>query len=261
MVSIFSRGIDLLQLTLPLRKGKELTHDSRYASRSCKSEKVLAVLHDFLGVDLSTYTCLDIGCSQGGITHQITPHFRWTIGIDPDQGAIQDAVRSSHSENIGFAIASGYLLPFPEHSFDVVICAQVYEHVLDQPGLAREIWRVLRPGAICFFSGPNRLAFMEEHYWLPLLSWPPRPLSNLYMRLFQRGNFYDAYPLFYWQIRDLWRSFIINDYTLTLIHEPHRFATGSRLGKFAWVSRLPTWLLRMFTPLYPNYNWILVKPS
>ncbi|OGO64260.1 MAG: hypothetical protein A2Z45_07030 [Chloroflexi bacterium RBG_19FT_COMBO_55_16] len=102
---------------------------------------------------------------------------------------------------------------------------------------------------------------MEEHYWLPLLSWPPRPLSNLYMRLFQRGNVYDVYPLFYWQIRDLWRSFIINDYTLTLIHEPHRFATGSRLGKFAWVSRLPTWLLRMFTPLYPNYNWILVKPS
>lgn len=238
-----------------------MTLDSRYASRSCKSEKVLAVLHDFLGEDLSTYTCLDVGCSQGGITHQITPHFKWTIGIDPDHGAIQNAIQSSRSQRVGFATASGYCLPFPDQSFDVIICAQVYEHVLDQPGLASEIWRVLRPGAICFFSGPNRLAFMEEHYWLPFLSWPPRSISNIYMRLFQRGNFYDAFPLFYWQIRKLWGTFIIKDYTLALIQDPDRFATGSRLGKFSWVSHLPTWLLKMFTPLFPNYNWILIKPS
>ncbi len=238
-----------------------MTLDSRYNSRLCKSEKILAVLHDFLGPDLSAYTCLDVGCSQGGITLQIAPHFRWTIVIDPDQKAIQNAVQSSQSENIGFVTASGYLLPFPDISFDVIICAQVYEHVLDQPGLSTEIWRVLRPGAICFFSGPNRLAIMEEHYWLPLLSWPPRWLSNLYMRLFKRGYFYDAYPLFYWQIRNLWRSFDLKDYTLALIRESDRFATGSRVRKFAWLRHLPPWLLRIFTPLFPNYNWILIKPT
>jgi hypothetical protein len=81
------------------------------------------------------------------------------------------------------------------------------------------------------------------------------------MRIFQRGKYYDAYPLFYWQIRNLWGSFIINDYTHIMIHEPHRFSTGSRLEKFAWVSRLPTWFLQVFTPLFPNYNWILVKPT
>ena len=127
--------------------------------------------------------------------------------------------------------------------------------------LADEVWRVLRPGGVCFFSGPNRLALMEEHYWLPLLSWLPRPAAHLYMRAFKRGRWYDAYPRFYWQIRSLWRAFTIHDYTLPMLREPERFAVDRRFGKIAWIGRLPARLLGSLAFLVPNFNWVLVKPA
>ena len=141
------------------------------------------------------------------------------------------------------------------------ICAQVYEHVSDQTALAKEVWRVLRPGGICFFSGPNRLALMEEHYWLPLLSWLPRPIAHLYLRAFRRERFYDAYPLSQWGIRKLWKAFIIHDYTARLLREPKRFNMVGRIGKLGWIGRLPTPFLRALLLFAPNYNWVLEKPA
>ncbi len=204
---------------------------------------------------------MDIGCSSGGISHNVASHFKSFVGIDVDQPAVILASSSNHNENSAFVFASGYSIPFPTGAFDVSICAQVYEHTTDQQALAKEIWRILRPGGICFFSGPNRLAILEEHYWLPFLSWLPRPLSHLYMRIFRRGKFYDAYPLFYWQICKLWQPFIIYDYTSRLIDDPHLFGMDDYVGKIAWVRKLPRWLIRALTPLYPNYNWILLKPE
>jgi SAM-dependent methyltransferase len=229
------------------------------APRAQKSEKILAVLHDFLGKDLSGCTCIDVGCSDGSISRRLAPHFKTLIGMDVDQPAVRSAAQEPASGR--YAIASGHNIPFPDGCFDVAICAQVYEHVGDQPALAREVWRVLRPGGVCFFSGPNRLAFMEEHYWLPFLSWPPRPVSNFYMRLFRRGSYYDPTPLFYWQIRSLWSAFTIHDYNPLLIRQPQRFALQDRVGKYPWASRLPGWLMQALSPVYPNYNWILVKPT
>ncbi len=65
--------------------------------------------------------------------------------------------------------------PFPleDESCDLVICAQVYEHVPDDRRLAEEVYRVLKPGGVVFFSGPNWLFPIEGHYHLPFLHWLP----------------------------------------------------------------------------------------
>lgn len=230
------------------------------ADRAEQARKIHAILRDFLGEQLAQADGLDLGCADGSISTRLSGYFRSLVGIDVDQSALR-AGFSGRGGKEAFAAASGYFLPFEDGAFDVVICAQVYEHVEDQPALAREVWRVLKPGGICFFSGPNRLALMEEHYWLPLLSWLPRPAAHLYMRAFNRGRWYDAYPRFYWQIRSLWRSFTIHDYTLALLREPERFAVERRFAKIAWLGRLPAPLLSAFSFLVPNYNWILVKPA
>jgi SAM-dependent methyltransferase len=63
-------------------------------------------------------------------------------------------------------IASGESLPFPSHSFDVVLCTQVFEY-FDHPHLAaKEIHRVLRPGGVLLMSvvsfGPR---FVDDEHW------------------------------------------------------------------------------------------------
>jgi 2-polyprenyl-3-methyl-5-hydroxy-6-metoxy-1,4-benzoquinol methylase len=236
-----------------------LTHDSRYASRQCKSQKVLAILQDYLGPDLINSHTLDVGCASGGITVNLAPDVHYMVGIDLDQPAVEQANQSNSLPNLEYAIASGSQIPFTSECFDLLICAQVYEHVDNQVGLVSEIWRVLRPGGVCFFSGPNRLAVTEEHYWLPFLSWLPRSLANIYMRIFRRGTYYDAHPLTYWQIRRLLRSFTIIDYTIQLLRDPDKFASQEKLRKYSWISKLPLSILKGLTPIFPNYNWVLLK--
>jgi SAM-dependent methyltransferase len=236
-----------------------LSHESSYASRRSKSKKITAILQDFLGPDLLNYSCLDVGCSSGGITNNIAEYFKSIVGIDIDRDAVINARSASINLSTQFTLASGSFIPFEDCSFDVVICAQVYEHTSQQHALSEEIWRVLRPGGVCFFSGPNRLAVMEEHYWLPFLSWLPRSLANLYIKVFKRGIEYDAYPLNYWQIRGLWDGFTIYDYTTKILLQPDHFAMDDRLGNLYWVKKIPASFLRILTPFFPNYNWILKK--
>lgn len=236
-----------------------MSHSHRYDTRQAKSEKILAVLRQQFGADLSALHCLDVGCAIGVITAGAAPSFRFTVGIDLDLPAIQQAAAHYSSPALQFAMASGHAIPFPDNSFDVIICAQVYEHSTDQPALAAEIYRVLRPDGACFFSGPNRLWILEEHYWLPFLSWLPHPLADRYMRLFKRGPVYDAYPRTYWTIRKLWRRFQINDYTAHIIRNPQQYNLQRGLGRLSFLGRLPLGLLNLMKPFFPNYNWILVK--
>lgn len=238
-----------------------MTHDHRYATRSQKAAKILAILQDFARTDLHALSCLDVGCSSGGISDSLAPNFRNMIAIDVDQPALESAERARQSENLTYLLASGYDVPFPDESFDAIICAQVYEHVTDQESLAREVKRVLRRGGFCFFSGPNRLKIIEEHYWLPFLSWLPRFLSHRYMQLAGKGEFYDAYPRLYWQIRELWNGLIIHDYTPFLITQPERFSMQGQLARYAWLKRLPAWFIRSAAPFYPNFNWVLERPA
>jgi len=238
---------------------------ARYASRASKAAKILAILQDHLGPDLSHLDCLDVGCASGAITEHLAPHFALTVGSDIDAETLATAQAEIQNETrlgaVKYVLADGGKLPAPDERFDVVICAQVYEHAPAQQALADEIFRVLRPGGVCFFSGPNRLAVMEEHYWLPFLSWLPQPLSDLYMQIFGKGDIYDILPRYPWESRRLWGRFAQIDYSVRMIREPERFSTGFALGRLAWVSRLPAPPLQALVILIANYNWILVKPS
>ena len=233
--------------------------EAHYAARQQQASKIIAILKDYCGPDLGRLHALEIGCSEGGITLPLADVFGEVCGIDVNIAAVQKAASQPHPVNVSFLMVDR-VYPLPAGRFDVVICTQVYEHALDQAELVKEIWRLLRPGGVCFFSGPNRLALVEPHYWLPFLSWLPRPMADAYMRLTRRGPDFDIYALTYWQLKRLLRSFTIVDYTRKIIKEPERYALDPRYRKNPLV-RLPSFILVILTPFLPNYNWILVKPE
>ncbi len=226
------------------------------AHREQKADKILAVLQDFLG-DLSGLRCLDIGCNRGVIAVRLAEAFGSVIGVDLEVPELHRAWIEEPRANLRFVHADGSRLPFSAGHFDVIVCAQVYEHMQAQQALAAEVWRVLRPGGVCFFSGPNRWTLIEEHYWLPFLSWLPAPLADRYVRLFRGQPRYDVWPLSYWQLRSLWRNFRVHDYTVPMLKSPERFGLTMKLLR--WLRYLPTGLLKLLLPIVPNYNWILVK--
>jgi SAM-dependent methyltransferase len=79
-------------------------------------------------------------------------------------------------------VAAGEQLPYPSGLFDAVVCMDVLEHVADVELVLCEIRRVLKPGGLALTSVPNRHAFRDPHYHLPIINWVPRPLAELVIR-------------------------------------------------------------------------------
>jgi SAM-dependent methyltransferase len=242
-----------------------MPRENGYAPRAQQALKVEHILLDALGPrEPAKLTCLDLGCGSGVIARQLGWRFGRVIGLEYNFDKVRNAQQTGHDDTgraPAFLQGDGTRLPFSSESFDLVVCAQVYEHMADAARLPAEVWRVLRPGGLCFFSGPNRFALIEDHYHLPFLSWLPAGAADTYMRLTGRGRRYDIAPLTYNQLRRMWARFEIRDYTLDLLYAPGKYGRPAYTGL---AGRLLTTLgplvgVRLMG-LMPNYNWILRRP-
>ncbi|MBN1260636.1 MAG: class I SAM-dependent methyltransferase [Anaerolineae bacterium] len=230
-----------------------------YDSRFQKARKIESILKHFLGgADAyPDFRCLDVGCAIGVITAQLSRTFGQVAGLDPLKEAL-DVARALHPDTQAqFLHADGLHLPFDDATFNLVICAQVYEHSTNPARLVREIRRVLKPGGICFFSGPNRLWPIEYHYHWIGRHWLPRPLVDRYVRR-QHGHPYDLELYTYRQLRGLWQGFERRDYTLDLIYTPGHFAGAPDVP--AWARLIPRPVAQALRFLLPNFNWVVRKP-
>ncbi len=230
---------------------------ARHATREQKAMKIARILVDFLPPgDLDGLRCLDVGSGNGVIARELARHFRRMIGLEFDRGRLDGLSGRGLSGPPAYVQADGMQIPFGNSTFEVVVCAQMYEHVACAERLADEVWRILRPGGICFFSGPNRLALIEDHYKLPFLSWLPLPWADRYLCTARGIPHYDIMPLTYWQLKHLWRRFEIIDRTAAILRSPEEY--GVLHSKLRPIRRfLP--LLIMLVPMLPNFNWILRK--
>lgn len=96
---------------------------------------------------------LDLGCNIGHVAHLYHqtqgdgPAGFFLTGVDLSLPSLRRA-RGQGLAQAGFGQASGQALPFPDGCFDAIVCIEVLEHVPDPAGFLREVWRVLRPGAV-----------------------------------------------------------------------------------------------------------------
>lgn len=230
-------------------------------SRIVKARKIYAILKDYMNdpEHFKKCRCLDLGCSEGHISHFMADFFGKVVGIDTDQPALHVASNRETETPAYFVCGSGLELPFKEQSFDIVICNQIYEHVPDPNRMMGEIRRILRDDGVCFFGAGNRLKVIEGHYCLPFLSWLPKPLANLYLKVTGKGHHYEEQHLSYFGIKRLVRNFQVRDYTIEVIKAPDRFSYADATRTIRFFSMLPRWFLTLLLPLSPNYLFILTR--
>jgi len=226
------------------------------ASREIKAEKILRILREELP-DVRSCSLLDIGCSQGQITGRVAKEFQFVVGID------QDWEPETAGKGFHFVQADGCKLPIRSSRLDVVLLNHVLEHVPSSEELLEEAWRVLKPHGLIYLACPNRYSLIEPHYRLPFLSWFPRRLADLYVRLAGRGSRYmDQLPS-YWQLRRSTRRFLMKDLTVPLLRNPSRFFSDDPklMGQVRHVAWIPHFFWKLLLPWLPVWVVVLRKPA
>jgi SAM-dependent methyltransferase len=104
--------------------------------------------------------------------------------------------------NVSVVACPGEVLPFLDGSVDVVLGADVIEHVPDAAAFARSCLRVLRPGGRLWLSTPNRLSpTPEPHVRLWGVGLLPRRLALAYVRRARGVDYEDIHTLTLWSLR------------------------------------------------------------
>jgi len=150
---------------------------------------------------------------------------------------------------------------FPDGSFEVVVCNQMYEHAPDAYQLLQEIYRLLVPGGVCYFGAVSRLTPIEPHYRLPFLSWLPKPIAHLYMRAAGKGERYYENLRTYWGLKALLSDFVVHDYTLKVIGDPDKFNARDMIPKGSLLDCIPLFVWQLAYSILPSYIFILRKAN
>jgi SAM-dependent methyltransferase len=127
---------------------------------------------------------LDIGCGLGVYVRKFREFSDRVCGIDIDPKRLREGAKTTP----GLMLAVGEHLPFPDHTFDVIVMNEVIEHVTDDAATMREALRAIRPGGHIAIYAPNRLYPFETHGIyvgkkfifgnIPFINWLPGPLRN-----------------------------------------------------------------------------------
>lgn len=115
---------------------------------------------------------LDLGCGEG--RHALAAYWfgaaREVVAVDVSQRDVMtarsrrgDFPQEDPHKHLHIFVANGLRLPFADHSFDVVICSEVLEHIPDYQAMLQEARRVLVPGGILAISVPR--AWPERICW------------------------------------------------------------------------------------------------
>ncbi len=132
---------------------------------------MLTVDLDRLGVKPGDWL-LDAGCGGGRHCFGAVDRGANVVGLDLDVEGLQLARaglwerRQNGRPGCGGVLQGDvFRLPFPDASFDHVVCSEVMEHVHDYAGAIRELVRVLRPGGTIGVTIPTAIS---EHFYLHL---------------------------------------------------------------------------------------------
>ena len=142
---------------------------------------------------------LDIGFGSGGIAIAFSQAGAILSGvdIDPELREISEKNAKAHKVSIDFKIYNGSDLPFPENYFDYIVCSSVLEHTSFPEKLLNEMLRVLLPRGRAFLSLPNKYAPLETHTLACFVSYLPKKIADIYLKLLGRSPLEDDNLHFY----------------------------------------------------------------
>lgn len=200
---------------------------------------VLEILEDLGKVN----RLLDVGCGDGEKSHLIK-----------QLGLVEEVYCVDIDENLLLKARKRNLLvykvdlnkdklPFPDEFFDVTICLDVVEHIINLDNLFTEIWRVLKPKGVLVISTPN----IQWIYHIIRLILGYGPKTSFGNAEYYGTDLYDHGHVHYFTARDLCK--LLERYHFKVVMVRGTYNIDRRiLGKIMKLASKNSILLRYLCP-------------
>jgi 2-polyprenyl-3-methyl-5-hydroxy-6-metoxy-1,4-benzoquinol methylase len=117
-------------------------------------DRLIPILFELLPPNMAQCVVLDVGCGPGIIASSVKRQFGAEVfGVDCDSIFLELAKAkgvTTYSCNI-----ETDNFPFPDATFDCVLCIEVVEHLAKPENCLKEIARVIKPKGVLILSTPN----------------------------------------------------------------------------------------------------------
>ena len=110
---------------------------------------------------------LDVGCANGGLLQFLSEEeFEGYIGVDFDRVRIDEA-KCTYPDKQFYVLDAAYGLPFADESFDVVVCADMLEHIPYDIAskLVYDLVRVTKERVLLTFPLSDEMQENIDHVW------------------------------------------------------------------------------------------------
>jgi SAM-dependent methyltransferase len=143
-----------------LRDAYERRAEEQYAApwKPDPADTKFGRIWELLAARLPCDAFLDAGCGDGRHLAALARSPWWparAVGTDISERILETARRAVAPREPELLRANLEALPLEDESFDLVLCSQVIEHLLDPDAGLRELARVLRPGGTLILTTDN----------------------------------------------------------------------------------------------------------
>lgn len=127
---------------------------SEYGMNNLRKKKILDLVFE---EGLDNKRILDLGCASGYFGKELKKESNTVIGADISDKIIQEA-KKVLDEALVLDIENDELPEqFIENPFDIIICAEIIEHLFDQETFLKKARLMLKPQGKIIFTTPNFL--------------------------------------------------------------------------------------------------------
>ena len=235
-----------------------------------RAREVAAQIAQLVGVPLDpSAVVVEVGGGTAALATALAPHVGDVVATDISLAWLVLARRridEAGIDNVTLVAATADRLPVATDSVDLVVAADVIEHVPDAHAMVAECYRVLRPGAALWLSTPNRTSLTPEpHVRVWGVGLLPRPLGRRLVQRVRGVPYDDIRTLSVLALRRILRATggevrICAPAIATAVRDGYKAPARRGIDAYHLVRRLPL-ARRALLAITPLFHATVIKPS
>lgn len=197
---------------------------------------------------------LDAGCGNGGVSIAFALSGAKLTGLEVEEELHLISVKHARAYNVDIdsVLYDGNKLPLNDNCFDAAVSVSVLEHTLDPVLYLQELLRVVKPGGIIYLAFPNKFWPKETHTGLWFLTYLPKILRPILIKLFNRNPLEDN-SLHFYSYKDL------EEILLVITSEGYKWKIVEESGKSS--NKFVIFIKKLFALFGVNYKSVLSHVS